>query len=138
MVAVADLLKLFDEMDLKILNHSMENMVDRFKTELLPVASQLTARLGPPREPTPPAATRPPAKKAADAPSNAPVCTAASAASRSQASTPPAPPSQDSRVPPTPVPSTLPAPTPPAQTPGPATTTGLFDLSVPRASSLAM
>ncbi|KAG1730160.1 hypothetical protein EDD22DRAFT_960764 [Suillus occidentalis] len=52
------------------------------------------------------------------------------------ASTPPAPPSQDSRSPPTPsVPSTLPAPTSPAQTPGPATTTGYFDLSVPRALS---
>jgi hypothetical protein len=45
MVAVADLLKLSDEMDLHILNHSMEAMVDRFKSELLPVASQLTARL---------------------------------------------------------------------------------------------
>jgi hypothetical protein len=45
MVDVADLLKLSDETDLDILNHSMEAMVDRFKTELLPVASQLTARL---------------------------------------------------------------------------------------------
>jgi hypothetical protein len=44
-VAAADLLKLSDETDLDILNHSMEAMVDRFKTELLPVASQLTARL---------------------------------------------------------------------------------------------
>ncbi|KAG1766241.1 hypothetical protein EV702DRAFT_1257185 [Suillus placidus] len=39
MVAVADLLKLSDETDLEILNHSMESIVDRFKTELLPVAS---------------------------------------------------------------------------------------------------
>jgi hypothetical protein len=45
MVAVADLFKLSDETDLDILNHSMEAMVDRFTTELLPVASQLTARL---------------------------------------------------------------------------------------------
>ncbi|KAG2337162.1 hypothetical protein BDR05DRAFT_1005244 [Suillus weaverae] len=35
MEAVADLLKLSDETDLDILNHSMEAMVDRFKTELL-------------------------------------------------------------------------------------------------------
>lgn len=45
MVAVADLLKLSDETDLDILNHSMEAMVDRFQNELMPVASQLTARL---------------------------------------------------------------------------------------------
>ncbi|KAG2742745.1 hypothetical protein P692DRAFT_20879278 [Suillus brevipes Sb2] len=45
MEAVADLLKLSDETDLDILNHSMEAMVDWFKTELLSVASQLTARL---------------------------------------------------------------------------------------------
>jgi hypothetical protein len=43
--AVTDLLKLSDETDLDILNHSMEAMVDRFQNELLPVASQLTARL---------------------------------------------------------------------------------------------
>ncbi|KIK32662.1 hypothetical protein CY34DRAFT_18881 [Suillus luteus UH-Slu-Lm8-n1] len=42
---VQDLLKLSDETDLDILNHSMEAMVDPFQTELLPVASQLTARL---------------------------------------------------------------------------------------------
>ncbi|KAG1732292.1 armadillo-type protein [Suillus lakei] len=42
---VQDLLKLSDETDLDILNHSMEAMVDRFQNELLPVASQLTARL---------------------------------------------------------------------------------------------
>jgi flagellar biosynthesis/type III secretory pathway protein FliH len=45
MVAVADRLKLSDETDLEILNHNMETIVDRFKTELLPMASQLTARL---------------------------------------------------------------------------------------------
>ncbi|KAG0693928.1 hypothetical protein DFH29DRAFT_1037552, partial [Suillus ampliporus] len=39
---VQDLLKLSDETDLDILNHSMEAMVDRFQNELLPVASQLT------------------------------------------------------------------------------------------------
>jgi hypothetical protein len=39
MEAVADI------SDLDILNHGMEAMVDRFKTELLSVASQLTARL---------------------------------------------------------------------------------------------
>jgi len=38
-------LKLSDETDLDILNHSMEVMVHRFQTELLPVAAQLTARL---------------------------------------------------------------------------------------------
>ncbi|TFK34758.1 armadillo-type protein [Crucibulum laeve] len=42
---IQDLLKLSDETDLDILNHSMEVMVDRFQTELLPVAAQLTARL---------------------------------------------------------------------------------------------
>lgn len=42
---VQDLLKLSDETDLDVLNHSMEAMVDRFQNELLPVASQLTARL---------------------------------------------------------------------------------------------
>lgn len=42
---VQDLLKLSDETDLDILNHSMEAMVDRFQNELMPVASQLTARL---------------------------------------------------------------------------------------------
>lgn len=39
------LLKLSDESDLDILNHSMEVMVDQYQTELLPVAAQLTARL---------------------------------------------------------------------------------------------
>jgi hypothetical protein len=34
--AVTDLLKLSDETDLDILNHSMEAMVDRFQNELLP------------------------------------------------------------------------------------------------------
>jgi hypothetical protein len=42
---LADLLKLSDETDLDMLNHCMESMVDRFQNELLPVASQLTARL---------------------------------------------------------------------------------------------
>jgi enoyl-[acyl-carrier-protein] reductase (NADH) len=42
---VQDLLKLSDETDLDILNHSMEAMVGQFQNELLPVASQLTARL---------------------------------------------------------------------------------------------
>ncbi|KAG2125287.1 hypothetical protein BD769DRAFT_1737516 [Suillus cothurnatus] len=41
----SDLLKLSDEMDLNILNHSMEAMVDQFQNELPPMASQLTARL---------------------------------------------------------------------------------------------
>lgn len=45
LVSVADLLKLSDETDLDMLNHCMESMVDRFQNELLPVASQLTARL---------------------------------------------------------------------------------------------
>jgi len=40
-----DLLKMSDETDLDILNHSMEIMVDQFQTELLPVAAMLTARL---------------------------------------------------------------------------------------------
>ncbi|KAF8624410.1 hypothetical protein AX15_005891 [Amanita polypyramis BW_CC] len=42
---IQDLLKLSDETDLEILNHSMEVMVDYFQTELLPVAAQLAARL---------------------------------------------------------------------------------------------
>ncbi|KAG2092282.1 armadillo-type protein [Suillus discolor] len=42
---VQDLLKLSDETDLDILNHSMEAMVDWFQNELMPVASQLMARL---------------------------------------------------------------------------------------------
>ncbi|GLB38717.1 putative ARM repeat-containing protein [Lyophyllum shimeji] len=42
---IQDLLKLSDDTDLDILNHSMEVMVDAFQTELLPVAAQLTARL---------------------------------------------------------------------------------------------
>ncbi|KAH7915448.1 armadillo-type protein [Hygrophoropsis aurantiaca] len=42
---IQDLLKLSDETDLDILNHSMEAMVEQFQNELLPVASQLTARL---------------------------------------------------------------------------------------------
>jgi hypothetical protein len=42
---IQDLLKLSDETDLDILNRSMEIMVQRFQTELLPVAGQLTARL---------------------------------------------------------------------------------------------
>jgi hypothetical protein len=41
----SDLLKLSDETDLDILNHSMEVMVHCFQDELLPVAAQLTARL---------------------------------------------------------------------------------------------
>ncbi|TFK71252.1 ARM repeat-containing protein [Pluteus cervinus] len=42
---IQDLLKLSDESELDILNHSMEVMVNSFQTELLPVAAQLTARL---------------------------------------------------------------------------------------------
>ncbi|KAH7885476.1 armadillo-type protein [Phlebopus sp. FC_14] len=42
---IQDLLKLSDETDLDILNNSMESMVERFQDELLPVATQLTARL---------------------------------------------------------------------------------------------
>ncbi|KAK2463383.1 hypothetical protein APHAL10511_004609 [Amanita phalloides] len=42
---IQDLLKLSDETDLEILNHGMEVMVDCFQTELLPVATQLAARL---------------------------------------------------------------------------------------------
>jgi hypothetical protein len=41
----ADLLKLSEETELDILNYSMEVMVQRYHTELLPVAVQLTARL---------------------------------------------------------------------------------------------
>lgn len=44
-VGILDLLKMSDETDLDILNHSMEVMVDQFQTELLPVAAMLTARL---------------------------------------------------------------------------------------------
>ena len=40
-----DLLKLSEETDLDVLNHMMEVMVEQYCTELLPVASQLTARL---------------------------------------------------------------------------------------------
>ncbi|EGN93981.1 hypothetical protein SERLA73DRAFT_115471 [Serpula lacrymans var. lacrymans S7.3] len=42
---IQDLLKLSDETDLDILNNCMETMVERFQSELLPVAAQLTARL---------------------------------------------------------------------------------------------
>ncbi|KAJ7622676.1 armadillo-type protein [Mycena polygramma] len=42
---IQDLLKMSDEMDLDILNRSMEVMVEAFQTELMPVAAQLTARL---------------------------------------------------------------------------------------------
>ncbi|KAE9407355.1 ARM repeat-containing protein [Gymnopus androsaceus JB14] len=42
---IQDLLKLSDETDLDILNHSMEVMVEQFQEELLPVAAQLTSRL---------------------------------------------------------------------------------------------
>ncbi|TFK52379.1 ARM repeat-containing protein [Heliocybe sulcata] len=42
---IQELLKLSDETDLDILNHSMETMVESFQGELLPVAAQLTARL---------------------------------------------------------------------------------------------
>ena len=41
----AALLKLSEETDLDILNSCMETMVDRYQTELLPVAADLTARL---------------------------------------------------------------------------------------------
>ncbi|KAG7445610.1 ARM repeat-containing protein [Guyanagaster necrorhizus] len=42
---IQSLLKLADESDLDILNHSMDVMVDQYQTELLPVAAQLTERL---------------------------------------------------------------------------------------------
>ncbi|TDL17754.1 ARM repeat-containing protein [Rickenella mellea] len=42
---IQDLLKLSDETDLDVLNSCMETMVERYYNELLPVASQLTARL---------------------------------------------------------------------------------------------
>ncbi|KAI5123131.1 hypothetical protein M0805_000834 [Coniferiporia weirii] len=42
---IQDLLKLSDETDLDILNTCMETMVEKFHTELLPVAAQLTVRL---------------------------------------------------------------------------------------------
>ncbi|KAG0692279.1 hypothetical protein DFH29DRAFT_1007452 [Suillus ampliporus] len=42
---VGKVVQLSDETDLDVLNHSMKAMVDRFQNELLPVASQLTARL---------------------------------------------------------------------------------------------
>ncbi|KAG2009602.1 importin alpha re-exporter, variant 3 [Coprinopsis cinerea AmutBmut pab1-1] len=42
---IQDLLKMSDETDLNILNHSMEVMVDQYHNELLPVAAQLTAHL---------------------------------------------------------------------------------------------
>jgi len=42
---IQDLIKLADETDLDLLNHSMEVMVELFQDELLPVAAQLTARL---------------------------------------------------------------------------------------------
>ncbi|KIP02790.1 hypothetical protein PHLGIDRAFT_95597 [Phlebiopsis gigantea 11061_1 CR5-6] len=42
---IQTLLKLSEETDLDILNTSMETMVDRYQTELLPVAADLTARL---------------------------------------------------------------------------------------------
>ena len=41
----ADLLKLSDETDLDILSSSMEDMVDHFQDELLPVVAELMARL---------------------------------------------------------------------------------------------
>jgi hypothetical protein len=44
-MGLLDLLKLSDDTDLDILNHSMEVMVECFQNELLPVAGQLTARL---------------------------------------------------------------------------------------------
>jgi importin-7 len=45
MLFSTDLLKLSEETELDILNYSMEVMVQRYHTELLPVAAQLTARL---------------------------------------------------------------------------------------------
>lgn len=42
---ILDLLKLSDETDLDILNNCMETMVERYHAELLPVATQLAARL---------------------------------------------------------------------------------------------
>ncbi|KAJ3557178.1 hypothetical protein NM688_g1613 [Phlebia brevispora] len=42
---IQTLLKLSEETDLDILNSCMETMVDRYQTELLPVAADLTARL---------------------------------------------------------------------------------------------
>lgn len=42
---VQDILRLSEESELDILNHAMEVLVDRYQTELLPVASQLAQRL---------------------------------------------------------------------------------------------
>ncbi|KAJ6552930.1 armadillo-type protein [Mycena capillaripes] len=42
---IQDLLKMSEEVDLDVLNRSMGVMVETFRTELLPVAGQLTARL---------------------------------------------------------------------------------------------
>ncbi|PSR70855.1 hypothetical protein PHLCEN_2v13296 [Hermanssonia centrifuga] len=42
---IQSLLKLAEETDLDMLNSCMETMVDRYQTELMPVAAELTARL---------------------------------------------------------------------------------------------
>ncbi|KAH6912647.1 armadillo-type protein [Coprinopsis sp. MPI-PUGE-AT-0042] len=42
---IQDLLKMSDDTDLNILNHSMEVMVEQYQKELLPVAAQLTSHL---------------------------------------------------------------------------------------------
>lgn len=42
---LAEVLKLSEETDLDVLNHTMEVIVEQFHTELLPVATQLTSRL---------------------------------------------------------------------------------------------
>jgi len=42
---IQDLLKLSDETDLDLLNGCLENMVDSYQDELLPVATSLTSRL---------------------------------------------------------------------------------------------
>jgi hypothetical protein len=40
-----EVLKLSEETDLDVLNHTMEVIVEHYSAELLPVATQLTARL---------------------------------------------------------------------------------------------
>ena len=42
---ITGLLKLSDETDLDVLNNAMEDMVEQFEEELLPVATELASRL---------------------------------------------------------------------------------------------
>jgi hypothetical protein len=42
---IQDLLRFTDEMDLDILNRSMEVMVEEYQEELMPVAAELAGRL---------------------------------------------------------------------------------------------